>query len=659
MVKIFKVNGYSIPITFDSNGDNKLQVSELNIWCKANDMKYEDGKIKSTIPYDADNIPEKFDEKKYSIENLKKRYPESKYEIETINEEDGIWINVRDKQTNKTVFMLDYYKDKIVIKHTNGNDYTTAAYNKTGELQYSNSYINYESKEHFYLTNKLHEDICKKNRWGLPTTGKNIEKHINSINHDNVEGILNEYQKKYETSLISDIFNEVGLDAQTRADYAKHIVDMLCKNVGDNEEVQSIKTQLYQAIDHERDKTGNMDSSKIDKLIEMLLKFGSNEKKLASARLAHSLNRDVSTKDNIGLPTTGKNLGKNVRNITSENVVDVMREYEKQNNGTSLLSDIIEERGLSTNTRKAYITHIVNAYLSFAKNKNINVNDLEQKFNKEIKYQMDKAGFANADYLNTFIEQLRERIKAGEKKDTSITKPNGKIDEDFEQGNTGDCWLLASIKAIASRPKGLKILNDSIKTNDDGSVTVTLKGVNKTYTISKEELESNIQLSTGDGDVRALEIAVNKYFEEERGVNNQLDINGNQMFVAYEILTGKSVKESDIKEFTFYDVVTHDTIELKHLGKRQARRMQITDEMINQFNDNNKVFTVSASGNKNDITLDSEHIEQVLTTNHAYAVIRSDSEYVYLVNPWNSDSELKVTREQFKEFFSNVHEMEL
>ena len=81
-------------------------------------------------------------------------------------------------------------------------------------------------------------------------------------------------------------------------------------------------------------------------------------------------------------------------------------------------------------------------------------------------------------------------------------------------------------------------MNDSVKVNSDGSVTVTLKGVNKIYTISKEELESNIQLSSGDGDVRALEIAVNKYFEEERGVRDRLDINGNWMTTAYTILVG-------------------------------------------------------------------------------------------------------------------------
>ena len=47
---------------------------------------------------------------------------------------------------------------------------------------------------------------------------------------------------------------------------------------------------------------------------------------------------------------------------------------------------------------------------------------------------MDKIGFANADYLNTFVEQLKNRIEAGSYKNTSITKPNGKIDKDFAEG---------------------------------------------------------------------------------------------------------------------------------------------------------------------------------------------------------------------------------
>ena len=166
----------------------------------------------------------------------------------------------------------------------------------------------------------------------------------------------------------------------------------------------------------------------------------------------------------------------------------------------------------------------------------------------------------------------------------------------------------------------------------------------KDYSISKEELESNIQLSSGDGDVRALEIAVNKYFEEERGVEGRLDIDGNWMFVAYNILTGKG----DFDHFFPHGSNVDKLVNPDYYDHK------FTDDEIDQFNDKNRDFTVSAKGNKENITLDIGHREQLLITKHAYAVIRSDSEYVYLVNPWDSGSELKVTREQFKDFFNYV-----
>ena len=46
-------------------------------------------------------------------------------------------------------------------------------------------------------------------------------------------------------------------------------------------------------------------------------------------------------------------------------------------------------------------------------------------------------------------------------------------------------------------------------------ITVNLKFVGKSYTITKEELMLNRNLSAGDRHVRALEIAVRKYLEEE------------------------------------------------------------------------------------------------------------------------------------------------
>jgi hypothetical protein len=60
MSKSFKVGNHYIPINYDKNRDSKLQVSELNIWCAENDMKYKDGEIKPAILYNKSNIPKKF-----------------------------------------------------------------------------------------------------------------------------------------------------------------------------------------------------------------------------------------------------------------------------------------------------------------------------------------------------------------------------------------------------------------------------------------------------------------------------------------------------------------------------------------------------------------------------------------------------------------------
>ena len=57
---------------------------------------------------------------------------------------------------------------------------------------------------------------------------------------------------------------------------------------------------------------------------------------------------------------------------------------------------------------------------------------------------------------------------------------------DFKQGGTGDCWLLASISALSSDPKGREVIKNAVTVNDDGSVNVYFKGIDKTYKILSE-----------------------------------------------------------------------------------------------------------------------------------------------------------------------------
>lgn len=314
-----------------------------------------------------------------------------------------------------------------------------------------------------------------------------------------------------------------------------------------------------------------------------------------------------------------------------------------------LISDIIQERGLSYDTRAGYVNHIIDALVERGIEEGLDDIDLNLRGEYariNLKAEGKKAGFADeekiASYVNTLIGRINSNCNYG-------TWPNGKIDGDFSQSNvTGDCWLLASIKALAMSPKGLKILNDSIKVNDrDKTVTVTLKGVGKSYTFDFYELAAARELSSGDLDVRAIEMAVNEYFREQGYVNDQPDINGNWMHVAYNILTGQGGWDHWYPKGSKADALLNSD--------------GITDAQINNFNKSNHIVTVATVDAKTASAKTSTGETVELHTSHAYAVKGSDKDYVYIVNPWDTRNEevIKVPRETFKDFFDDIDEFDL
>ena len=96
----------------------------------------------------------------------------------------------------------------------------------------------------------------------------------------------------------------------------------------------------------------------------------------------------------------------------------------------------------------------------------------------------------------------------------------GSIDGEFGdngQGATGDCWLLTGINAFRNSSVGRQILKDAIKINDDGTYSVTLNGVNRTYTFTQDDIINAIYAhgySHGDRDVLLMELAVEELHKE-------------------------------------------------------------------------------------------------------------------------------------------------
>ena len=367
--------------------------------------------------------------------------------------------------------------------------------------------------------------------------------------------------------------------------------------------------------------------------------------------VALEIYNDIYAKSSIGFPTTGKNIDKHIQAVTEDNVWGVIKAYEDKTDGEeSIFSGIMGEIGLKYSDRAKYCKHIIDMLVKRYSNNGVYIEDIVKEFNAELDYQRDTWTTADAKRLDAIVRKLMKRLNNADQ--SKNIAPNGKIDKDFSQGASGDCWLLASIKAISMSPKGLKILNDSIKIESNGDVTVTLKGVNKSYTFTQTEISGNTQLSTGDLDVRAIEMAVDKYIAEERGIESEygvtrIDINGNNEQIAYKILLGKGNWDH------FYD---KDSIMDKWLN---GDRYEIRQEHIDRFNDKNHIVCVSSHGKKDLILKEPDSNNTKLFSLHSYAVSRADSKYVYLINPHDTSKEIKVSIKTFKTFFNDIAEVDI
>ncbi|MBQ3311780.1 hypothetical protein IJG72_06855 [bacterium] len=357
-------------------------------------------------------------------------------------------------------------------------------------------------------------------------------------------------------------------------------------------------------------------------------------------KIAESIHKDIYAKNLFGLPTTGKHIKEHVQEITKDNVIEVMNEYYKKSgdDNESLVEGIFQEFGLSAKDRANMVQHIESCLLERYKSMGVYVDDIEASIKKEIKYQKDKIGLMDTSFLdriNTKLEHRYDGLQMFQRvidADENINNPN-------YQGRTGDCWLLSAINEIGNSPKGKQIINDSIKINSDNSITVHLKGVKKTYTFTQEELLGSTELSTGDMDIRALEKAVERYTIDYY----HRDINGNNSAYAYEVLLGK------------------DHIEVCRFSSMRKKGNGLDKSYLKKINDPNTICTagtpkISKSGNPVLFTTP-EGTE--IFSNHAYSVVRCDDKYVYLINPWNNQKEIRMGFKDFKNTFDYYYNIRL
>lgn len=562
----------------------------------------DDGKIDKK-QFCLDAIKEKYNSKdyditttemygvKYIIVENKKDKSAKRYEFDNVGVD--IWTFDKDNRPNEYYSISN--KNDLVKEHktfdSNGEIQQTEHYDEKGFIKS----VETSTKETTYVNNKpykvrdnetgisrnlladeLIKDITAKASFNFSKTRTSIETNVlNKITPENIDEVLSSYREQSTgKELIGDIKKAGGISPELKLKLVSHIEDLALKS-GTSESISVISNRIKEDIS------------------------------------------GLGTKDRIN---------DDIKMITPQNVREVLIAFGGLNFDEALPEPMVwgiySEVGLGE--KKAPLINHILTMLEKSENgeRFIDVNnDIRKHMDEPLKFRTD-------------TRRLYTRLHTAGINDA--TSANGKIDSPFDQGEVGDCWLISSISSIISKPNGKKALENFLEVNKNGDVLVNLKGVGKKYLITKKEIDNAKHLVDGDGDIRAFELAIDRYFKE-KNYNNVLtseavDLNANTVGKAYKILFGNS---------KFVSGANFD---------------------IKDLNNPNRAYIVAFGENKNgifkdyikDIATSDDNKSENIERQHGYAVSKCDDKYVYLINPNDTEKTIKMPITEFKKYCTDV-----
>lgn len=266
----------------------------------------------------------------------------------------------------------------------------------------------------------------------------------------------------------------------------------------------------------------------------------------------------------------------------------------------------------------------------------------------------------------------------------SETKTNGKI-SNTRQGMLKDCYLLSGLNSLSYSKFGKKAIKDAVHKDKDGNIVIKLKGINKEYTVTKQELKKaskkyvptfdekgkvrgyDKKYSTGDGDVLAFELAFEKYrtdlkegkieidknlpayaYDYSKNDDNLIDSGSpNQL---YYLLTGKKCAQIDFNGIKNCGVAKDLDI-LKIYAKKHF------DKFVNDFSKTPENYAVSCNFKiKEQMPFYNKHHQKIkLMPEHSYAIKKINDKYVTIIDPQKSRIPIEVPVDMFKSIVGSVY----
>ena len=232
---------------------------------------------------------------------------------------------------------------------------------------------------------------------------------------------------------------------------------------------------------------------------------------------------------------------------------------------------------------------------------------------------------------------------------------NGKIDRDFKQSNFGTCWLTSAIKSLTLNPNGQKILDNTVKHDTKtGDIIVTLKGApegQQVYRYTQKQIQEATELSIGDGDERAIEMAFGDLFlkyDNKYGESADNSLNGNDLKTASKLLTGK-----DAIEYVEEDSGDSYSYEINSPEFEAYVRSKL-DSLVGKKNLVAQCSFVKDFDTDHVINNQGTTTSTQIYTGHAYSLKAVDKDYVYVINPWDTSKTEIIARKDFEKYCPTI-----